>query len=311
MRAEEALELIAGLPYQEVADSPTVKYYTDWRVFESNLGVRDAVYSESLPNPLRRFKPDVELRGRLDTYIPTVSSGGVRISPLRKADVKPPVVGRKLDALHELRWFGGVELSVDPGVKLPHPLGVLSVSGKGYVGHHIRVSVGEGAEATLIVLDYAGVEKGLKTSFIEGDVGRGGKLNLVSLTIHKWGVPSYLRRRFRVQEGGALTVRSVAGGGIMTREEYDVSLSRESSLEFLGSAVTKYGCRLDLITNVRHEGPSSSSLVRVRGGVKEFSTLVHRGVSSVERGAEGSDTYIESRITVLGKGGKGYSVPML
>ncbi len=310
MSVDEVIELIDDIPFQEVPDSPTVKYYTDWRAFEKNMRLRDAIYSESLPNPMRVFNPDVELRGRLDTYVPNSSRGGVTIRPLRRSEPSR-LPSRKVEALHALRWFAGAEIRINPEVRIAEPIKVISISGKGYVGHHLKIFVGEGAEAKLVVLDYSGVEKGLKTSFLEGFVGKGGKLSVVSLTIHKWGVPSLMKRSFHVSEGAYLTVKSVAGGGVMTREEYDVALSRMSRVEFVGSAITKYGCKLDLITNVVHEGPFSESSVRVRGGVREYSTLTHRGVSSVTRGAEGVDTYIESRITVLGKGGKGYSVPML
>jgi len=308
---KEVNELIKDMPYQEINDSPTVKRYTDWSLYTPYLIAPEAAYSENLPTPFRRIKPVIELRGRLDTNIPKVSSDSLYIRRLwNRFPQKLPKT--KIESLHALRWFAGAEIKIRPNVRLPNLLTVLSAGGRGYVGHHLRINVGDRAKATIVILDYLGNEKGMKTFIIEGALGAESELTLYSVTIHKWGAPSFSRRTFVLSNKAKLVIKAVTGGGIMTHERYDTVLNGEGSeTSIIVSAMTKAGCRLDLITNAFHEAPSTKSRVKVRGGVKGDSTLIHRGVGRVTKEAVDSDTEIESKITILSNSGKGYSIPML
>ena len=307
----EVEKLIREIPYQRINDSPTVKRYTEWRLFESYLLMPESVYSENLPSPLRRIRPLIELRGRLDTNISKTESSLLSIKRLwNRSPNKLPEV--KLEALHSLRWFAGAELRVKPKAQVPSLLVILSAGGRGYVGHHLKIDVGERTKATVVLLDYLGNEKGLKTFIVEGFLGEGSELTLYPVTIHKWGAPSFSVRTFILSNNSKLIIKAVTGGGVMTHEKYNIVLRGENSEALLiSSAITKDGCRLDLITNMFHEAPETFSRVRVRGGVKGDSLLVHRGVSRVLNNAVESDTEIESRVTILGDSGKGYSIPML
>ncbi len=311
MKESEIRGILEGIPYQGINDSPTVKRYTDWRVFEKALDLPDAVYSENPPALLRKVKPDIELRGRVDTYIPEVNDNGLTIIRRLRRRSPKKLPETRMEALHALRWFEGAEVDIGPGAIIKKPIRVLSASGKGYVGHHLKIVVGDRAKASLILLDYGGVERGLKTFVVEGVLGAGARLDVYPITIHKWGVPSYSRRSFLLKKGSQLNVFLVTGGGVMTHERYEVQLGERASVNMLASAITKCGCALDLITNVYHTGRESRSSIRLRGGSRSNSLLVHRGVGVVYSEAEESETTIESRITVLGKEGKGYSIPML
>ena len=308
---KEVNELIKNIPYQELSDSPTVKKYTEWSFFTPYLTTLEAAYSENLPAPLRRIKPTIELRGRLDTNIPKVSSDSLSIKRVwNRVPQKLPET--KIEALHALRWFAGAEINIRPEVRLPNLLTLLSAGGRGYVGHHLRINVGDGAKATVVVLDYLGNEKGMKTFIIDGSLGAGSELTLYAVTIHKWGAPSFSRRTFALSRNAKLIIKTVTGGGIMTHERYDSVLGGDGSEAYIiTSAITKAGCRLDLITNVFHEASKTKSRVKVRGGVKGDSTLIHRGVGRITEEATDSDTEIESRITILSHSGRGYSIPML
>ncbi len=308
---KEIKELIRNIPYQEISDSPTVKRYTEWPYYEPYLTTPEAAYSENLPSPLRRVKPLIELRGRLDTNIPKINSEQLLIRRIWNMRVQE-LPEAKIEALHTLRWFAGAEVRIKPDVKLPNLIVFLSAGGRGYVGHQLRIKLGERAKATAVLLDYLGNERGMKSFIVEGDLGSGSELTLYAITIHKWGAPSFSRRRFTLSNNSKLIIKSAVGGGVMTHERYDVILKGEGSIvSLIASAMTKSGCRLDLLTDMLHEAPETTSRVKVRGGVKEDSTLIHRGVGRVAKEATDSDTEIESRITILSNSGRGYSIPML
>lgn len=49
---DELRKLVKELPFQEIADTPTVKYYTDWKVYERLMDLDYADSTDTLPEHL-------------------------------------------------------------------------------------------------------------------------------------------------------------------------------------------------------------------------------------------------------------------
>jgi len=45
--------MLRELPFQHMADTPTVKYYTDWKIFEERLNLENSSIEDRIPSVAR------------------------------------------------------------------------------------------------------------------------------------------------------------------------------------------------------------------------------------------------------------------
>ncbi len=306
-RAEELLE---KTPFQQVRDSPTVKYYTDWGIFESRMNLGQ----ESCPGP-PRHNAEILLWAGLSV----VDKAGLRVEPLREGiayiyDGPFSLVGptSKILALHMARWGDGVYIHIPRGVRLERPLRIAMCGGlNGYVGHHVYIEAeGDGRILFHEYVPRAG--NGLKTTVIEGYVGPGASLEIATVVEASKLAPIFHLKRISLGEGASVSSTVFTLGGRMNhvREEY-ILAGGGSEASVKAGIVVRGVDRADLITNVIHEGVGTRSRIKARGVAFERGVAIHRGVAKVRRTAAEADTEIDSRIIVASPSAKGYSTPML
>ncbi len=320
MASQSYGELLEKLPYQRVRDSPTVKYYTSWNLFDERLDLAPAPVTEPLPKFLSEVKIDATM-GAGETVVfsrPDVLLTGIlrsRDLP-HYASLKPFKLlrksGSKITALHAERWNSGVYVNFPPSTITHKPVVVASLSGEGYLGHHILVEVGRGAEARLVLIDYAGKWNGLKTIIVEVLLEEASKLEFSRISVHGSGSPVYNHTVVHLAGGAELEVKTLALGGLMSHLRDDYALMGElSKVRSTLSLISLPGTRLDVITNAAHLAQRTTSRVTVRGAVMEEGYLVHRGVARVVAEAKWSATSIDSYINILSEKGSGYAIPIL
>ncbi len=320
MAAQSYSELLGKLPYQRVKDSPTVKYYTNWNLFDERINIGQAYITEPLPKPLSELNIHATM-GAGETVV--FSRHDVLLAGIMKAKDLPPYASlkpfkllrrteSKITALHAERWNSGVYVNFPPSTIIRDPVVVASLSGEGYIGHHVMVEVGRGAEARLVLLDYSGRWEGLKTLVAEIRLEEAAKLELIRIVIHGPGSPVYSHTVAHLAGGAELEVKALALGGAMTHLRDDYALAGElGKVHTAVSLISLPGTRLDTITNAAHLAPRTSSRITVRGAVMGDGYLVHRGVARVVGEARWSATSIDSYINVFSDRGSGYAVPML
>ncbi len=314
MGRDEYRRLIQELPFQRIADTPTVKYYTDWKVFEERFNIESSTREDDIPRVLEHLNYNAVLgvKARVVSE-PT----GVRISVMGEGDEvdsKPmSLVGihSKMHAYHAYRWNAG--LIVDVGREASFgDLIIASLGGNAYTGHHLILRVGDNARGRILLVDYAGPSKGLKTFVVEGVVGRGAKVDLDILSLHSRDHASYSLTHIVIGEEGDVRSRLLSLGGAMSRVQVDYIVEGEKAkLSVLASAVAREHTKSDVILNSVNKGAESEVVVNARGAVLNKGYLALRGSAIIGGEARQASSEIEIQVILMGEEAKGYAVPVL
>ncbi len=302
---EQVLQRLSEIPFQKVRDSPTIKYYTDWKRFEEALKLdyageltTEAPYAKITPNLL--FTLDGVEGSHKGLEI--IEEGFENVSEVYRRDWSEL---NKMEAYHILRNRYIARLTLSGGETT-----VLSPSPKGYLPTHLVVKAVEG-ENTLNIADLA-LDRGLKTLFVEVDVEPGAELTVNYFFLHQREAPVYTEFTMNVGDGAKLWFRFLGFGGYMSHIRSHVHpKGRESEGYTYGSLIARTDTKTDVITNVTHHGDYSKSVLSVRGGVLEKGYLVHRGAARILNVSHEAETAVKSYLTIFGEHGAAHSIPML
>ncbi|MCE4602006.1 MAG: SufD family Fe-S cluster assembly protein [Desulfurococcales archaeon] len=309
---EKYKSLIDKLPFQYLADTPTVRYYTDWKAFEARMDKGYAYNEHPLPPQLSNHNPNIILGTTLRVnQIP----GQVEVIDISRDEspIEPMSlvgVSTKMHAYHAYMWTTGAYIRVSPGEETS--LTVATTSGDGYLGHHIILDIGRGARLDLKLLDYAGDSESLKTLIVEVIARENSKLDATYLTLHHPSHAVYKILHAKLHEGANVEARGLTAGGAMTRyEETYILEGRRSKLDARASNVARNGTKTDFLLNALHKGPESEGFISARGVVLTNGYLAQRGLAKIDAEAQWASSEVESHVTILGEPAKGYAIPML
>jgi len=302
---EQVLQRLSDIPYQKLRDSPTVKYYTDWKRFDEALKL-DYTSEYVKEHPGLKFTPNIFFTvDGVEGDIPglkVVEDGFENVSGLYRLGWDEL---NKLQAYHRLRNRLIARLELEGGEYT-----VLSPSPEGYLPTHLVIKALKG-ENTVNIVDLA-LGRGLKTLFVEVDVYDNAELDLNYLFLHQRESPVYTELTMNVGEKSKLWFRFLGFGGYMTHVRSHVHpRGRESEGYTLGSLIARGYTKTDVITNVTHHGDYSKSTLSVRGGVLDDGYLVHRGAARILNVSHEAETSVKSYLTIFGERGAAHSIPML
>ncbi|MCE4598863.1 MAG: SufD family Fe-S cluster assembly protein [Desulfurococcales archaeon] len=312
IQKEKYRDLIEKLPFQQIGDTPTVRYYTDWKVFESRLNLDYASSEDKLPGFLSKLKPNITLGLSLRaTNVPE----GVIVEDLTKVlEVRPMAiagVNTKMQAYHAYRWNTGAYIKITDESSI-EDLVIVSLGGDGYLGHHIIIDIGERANARIKIIDYGGPNASLKTLITEMTARNNSKLEVDILSLYHELHASFIQHYLRIEDQAEAVVRILTSGGSMTRFESDnLLLGRLSKLDAKASNVARPSTKTDFLLNAVHKGPESEGFIGARGVVLGDGYLAQRGLAKIDHEASWASSEVESHVTILGERGRGYAVPML
>lgn len=302
---EELLRKAEEMPFQEIADSPTVRYYTNWRVFEERLSLPDSTDYPDLPGWARGLGDHtIVLGGRVESDYPytRVLERGFNVA----ADMG---VEGKMELYNTARLTAGVEVRVPKGWSGGR-LVIASLGGNGFTGHHVRVVVEESSEVELVLLDLAG-DPGVKVFTARIVASPRARVRVHSLSLHGRAAV-YSRRSYQVSDGVQLEVGIALSSGASSRLQEDYHLEGyASSLEARASGVSLSGRWGDMVLNARHTGRESRGWIGGRGIALPGGLLALRGLAMVMPEAEWSATHVDVHVASLGEEGKAYASPML
>ncbi len=315
---EKYLELLRKLPFQAIADTPTVRYYTDWKEYEARLDSEYADEPDEVAEFLRDLRSEANVVLDVDVSITGLPKGvaAERIEDYVDGEGLKPFtlieVANKMTAYHAYRWREGVKITVEEGADFGRIV-LFSGSGRdGYVGHHILLDVGEGAKGEIVFVDYAGESGGLKTLLAEIRVNPKAEVNLVTLVHHGKNKPVYALRAVEVLAQASVESLFFAAGGKMTRFQDDNLINgRLARFEMKASNVARPATKSDIILSTLHKGPESEGVVKARGIVIGDGYLAQRGAAVLYDEASLAASEVESYVTLLSEKGKGYAVPVL
>jgi Fe-S cluster assembly protein SufD len=218
-------------------------------------------------------------------------------------------------ALHAAFWSSGVLLYVPKGVKVEQPLfHLLALSTEGRVDfNHTLVVLDEGAEATLVQESAgSGTTPGLHVGAVELFVGPEAKLTFVN--IQNWDNQTWhlSRERAVVDRGGSVQWTVGGLGSRLAKVNQDVRLVGEgASAQVNGVMFTTGRQNLTYITRQDHAAPHTTSDLLYKGGLKDASRIVWRGMIRVEKEGQRTDAYQKNDSLVLSESARADSIPGL
>lgn len=299
------IEDLSKIPFQEIADSPTVKSYVRWSDFEHYLEV----------------PPPYAEKGVLDRKLLKAYGGAIDVMfGVRDLDCRVPCAeisqmkgyarfsaneGRLL-AYHLSAWNRGLDLRLeDREVTV-----LLEKPETGYTGYHLAVSVRGDSSLTILALSPEDA-RGLWTGSLEVFLERNARLALNIVVFDSLYSPGAFYVRSTGAEDSEIRIYTVAGRGRMLYLKQDSVLVGEGSSLLSGAVMSSSeGSRIVLETNAVNNASNTSSQILGQGFVRG-GTLVHRGVIRITPRGLGSRAVFDSDIVPLSENSNAYSVPML
>jgi Fe-S cluster assembly protein SufD len=220
-------------------------------------------------------------------------------------------------ALHGAFWTGGALLYVPKGVKVEVPLfHLVGLSAAGSVDmNHTLVVLEEGAEATL-VQETAGRGRNqtpaLHVGAVELILGRAARLRFVN--IQNWDNATWHFSRERALVGPDAALQWTVGGlgSRLAKVNQEVALTGQGArAQVNGVMFTTARQHLAYFTRQDHMAPHTTSDLLYKGGLKDQSRIVWKGMIRVEKDAQRTDAYQKNDNLVLSETARADSIPGL
>jgi Fe-S cluster assembly protein SufD len=220
-------------------------------------------------------------------------------------------------ALHAAFWTGGTLLYVPKGVKVEAPIfSLVGLANEGRVDcGHTLVVLEEGAEATL-VRETASVGRGevaaLHVGALEVIQGQGSRFRLVN--IQNWDSSTWHFSRERAIVGRDAELQWTVGGlgARLAKVNQEVALTGQGARAQVNGVMFTTGRQhLAYFTRQDHAAPHTTSDLLYKGGLKNRSRIVWKGMIRVEKDAQRTDAYQKNDNMVLSGSARADSIPGL
>ena len=308
-----ALKLDAFAPPAALAPSPEARAAFDelWETLSSHYGTGIA-----------------HLNGALDREPDPVGLGGAVFVDLDRAvQDHPELLKRYLltqavtpaddifAALHAAFWTSGSLLYVPKGVTIEAPLfSLIGLASGGTVDlSHTLVVLEDGAQATL-VRQTAGPGGGQTPAFhagaLEVFLAPGARLRLVN--IQNWDEATWHFSRERALVGRDAALQWTVGGlgSRLAKVNQEVVLAGPGAdAQVNGVMFTTGHQHLAYFTRQDHVSHHTTSDLLYKGGLKDKSRIVWKGMIRVERDAQRTDAYQRNDNLVLSESARADSIP--
>ena len=229
-------------------------------------------------------------------------------------------VSSSADAFSELQaayWSGGAFLYVPKGVKVETPLFHLvglATQGRADFSRTLVV-VEDGAEATL-VQESVGLgdpnAPALHCGSVELFVGEKARLRFVNVQNWSLGTWCFSRERAVIARDADLQWTIGALGSRLTKANQDVALAGPKARAQVNGVMFASGRQhLAYFTRQDHQAPNTASDLLYKGGLKDKSRIVWKGMIRVDKDAQKTDAYQKNDNLVLSEQARADSIPGL
>jgi len=181
--------------------------------------------------------------------------------------------------------------------------------------NHTLVVLEEDAEATLVQETASGGRDdapALHAGAVELIVGPNAKLRFVNIQNWDSGTWHFSRERAVVDRGGSLQWTVGGLGSKLAKVNQDVALVGErAKAQVNGVMFTSGRQHLAYFTRQDHDAPHTLSDLLYKGGLKDQSRIVWKGMIRVEKDAQKTDAYQKNDSLVLSHDARSDSIPGL
>ena len=310
-----ARELAQKIPYQQIKDSPSVKYYTDWSTFDRCADPSPEDLAKSQPVEIPYELNIASING--DVNVMKVPSGVNVMNINDLGEEYGKLLFRSIDiseskalARHVANLITGVYVEVNNDLREPLRIGVASsLSRQVLLPTHYTVIINDGVNASLSMFMHG--TGGCPSTTVEIYLGRNSRLNLLLTGIHEQ-VPAYTLIKVIAGNESSITARTLIMGSSMNHHREDYLLQGvRSNLDHLGLEVGYGTSRIDYQVNAIHTGEYGTSYSRVLGIARDKSFIIHRALGRIIGTAKWSDTNVEGKVFVMNEGAHAASVPII
>ena len=251
------------------------------------------------------------------------SDDGVIVMPLAEAAAEhPDLVRDRLGTIvpasdafttrNEARWRDGVLVYIPAGARLEQPLKLTVSGGPGdEIEWRALIVLGDGAEAE-VWERYASEGEGLFNGVVELVVGDAANLRYVceqELSDQGW---VFATQRAELGRDAHLDWVALGFGSAHGKVRMETKLAgRGSSAKVTGAYAGDGDQHLDYDTTQEHAGEDTNSDLAFRGVLTERATAVWRGMIRVDKGAQRTDAFQESRNLLLSTDAHADAIPGL
>ena len=249
------------------------------------------------------------------------------VMPLADAAVRyPDLVGEHLGSIvpsddifvarNEASWTGGAFVYVPAGQRFEMPIGLSAIQGAAgsAMGWRSLIVLEEGAEAEVWEQYLAGdpEAEALFNGVTEIRVGQGATLRFVcgqDLSDSSW---VFATQRAEVERDASLDWLALGFGSARGKVRMETKLAGQGSSAKVTGAYAGLGTQhLDYDTTQEHAAPNTVSDLAFRGVLSDSATSVWRGMIRVDRDAQHTDAFQESRNLLLSDRAHADSIPGL
>ncbi len=288
------------LEWQPISDSPTTKYYTNWRLYEQAYESGPATMFHEPKGKGIPIGPcgngDQRGEGYEISELRDGESLGRLVNPLESKIIAAHY--SMLDKAYLLRVWGNTRLNLE-----------LCRARDGWFSLHLIIVVEPKSQVDLVVNEE---RTSPGTTVFELHVGEAARLNTYVVLEPSRGIAAYQLWRRRVSANAELRTGLVGFSTTMYRVE-ESTLLADMRARYTHRAVFigMEGDQVDYIVDTIHVGQKTKSNSSIYGYALEKSMVVVRGLVDVRDTAEYADTEFSAEVTMLGNEARGYANPMM
>lgn len=318
---EKASKLYGEIPYQYIADSPTIRYYTDWSIFDKYVPASDRYPCEAEAlEAINAINTDIAISG--SCVYKVNSKSGVRVITVHREDLDSldpdiplfkliRIEDSKAYALHIAGFSAGAVIYVDKDVEEPLRIRISGGSSRGHLSQHVVTVVSEGVSAKIqIIVDPA--REALRTLTEEILLMPGARLEISNISKNSPRTPSFHASHYLLLEGSEVVSGLSATAGNMSRIQQRAIVEGRGARHMAFGAVLGSGeNRIHYIENAVVRGRDSRAVLNVRGIAADSAKTVVQAFAIQEEEAFGSGTNVEASTLTIGRGALAVTLPML
>ncbi|QXJ36035.1 SufD family Fe-S cluster assembly protein [Saccharolobus shibatae] len=292
---EKAFSLYLSKPYQLIHDSPTIKHYTEWDLYDSlnlsDISRQQLKYSET--------ENIIEI---IDDTI-TIPKNNIQVDDLLNDNVISSDEHKLVSLAYSLSRR--ITISNEGEYHVRHVVN----KNKYLSPSHLIINVPKDKQIKVIyeVLNLG--EGSLITPIISVDIEDDSTLDFqfVNFSSDNSLLFSYIKANIK----GTMHSSIFVNGNKMGHVQFNTRLEEGSVSEFSSRAFGTHSNKIDVVNNVIHLGQRSVSNGFMKAISNDQAFTVVRGIATIDETAINSSTSIIGRSLVLGKDAKAVVSPML
>ena len=310
---EKGLKLINKLPYQEIKDSPTIKYYTDWTTFDKFSLPNIKPIDSRMSYKLLPRRVNILLAGD-KTIINPHKDINFHVHEMKNipSDI---IINSRIQAIHYASLINAREIRIEDGNNSKEPLRITIESVLGtevHEGYHLKIIIGNSVNATIELFELGLSDKSAMNSVIEIFIGENSNLELIHINKPSSKTPSFSHVKALISKNSSLSVKALYLGGLMHRQQFSALLLGEkavlkNSTIVLGEKSYKIDYVFDGLAN------SSNNVMDFYGiGMAQDNSYVSiRAFGRISRNSKGASVDVRSITYNVGEESKAVASPIL